>query len=412
MRGREVEDRPIIVVGAGVAGISAIDALRENGFEGRIVLLSKESTPPYDRPPLSKEVLSSDTLPSNVWLRNDAFYAANGVELRLGVSAVSIDPCSNTVTLSDGTQLAYDKLLLTTGSRARTMPLLPAEKPHVHYLRTLDDARRLRHDMATLAEGAKAAIVGAGIIGLEVAAAASALGLQVTVIEAGDRPLARSASPSLAAFLARAHAEHGVDIRCGVQITNIGERDSSYILSLSDGSEIAANLIVVGIGVLPNAEVAVSAGLDVAPEGVSVDAQGRTSVKNIYAAGEVAFHRNEHHGAQRRDETWQHAANHGAHVARCMLGLSDAYAEISAYWTDQYGYNIQVVGDPHDTHDVIRGNIASGSFLIFHLRDSLVVGISAINAARELRRSRHLVMASASVPEMVLSDITADLTKY
>lgn len=407
-------DRPIVIVGGGVAGVSAAEALRDAGYEGRIVLLSDEAVAPYDRPPLSKDVLRADEIPANVWLRDEAFYRAKGIELVLGAKAASIDAPGHCVALSDGRRIDYDQLLLATGSRARALDMFPpGGTPHVHYLRTLADAQALRREMAELGGTGHLLVVGAGIIGLEVSAAARAAGFRVSVIEPGARPLGRSASPILSAFLARAHELNGVDIRCGIQLSRVDARDGGYRVTLSDDSTLDVNLVLVGIGAVPNIELARDAGIETRPEGILVDGQGRTSAPDIFAAGEVAFHFNERTGGHRREETWQHAADHGTHVARCMIGLCEhPYAAMMSYWTDQYDFSVLVFGNPHGTSEVVRGDCATGSFSIFHLNQSAICGVTTVNAAREMRKSRPLVMKGAVVPGEVIADPAADPYQY
>ncbi|OUL65007.1 hypothetical protein HK16_19665 [Acetobacter senegalensis] len=407
-----MKEKTVVIVGAGIAGVSAAQALRENGFKGQIILLSRENTMPYDRPPLSKDALHTSVPPATFFLRDEAFYKTNQIDLRLGAEATAIDAAAHLVTLSDSTQLPYSTLLLATGSRPRTLPLFPYGAPFIHYLRTSLDAQRLRQDMQSLPKGASMVIVGAGIIGLEVAAAATAQGFHVTVIEAGERPLARSGSPLLASFLAAEHTKHGVDIRCQTHIIDVEKGKSGYSLTLSDKSTLAADLIVVGIGVCPEHKLGSLAGIEATPSGISVDAHGKTSIKDIYAAGEVAFHHNVHYGTQRRDETWQHAASHGEHVAKAILGVPDDYSSPGSYWTDQYTFNIQVVGNPLGTSEVVRGNPNDGAFVIFHLNDSVICGITAVNATRELRKLRRLVSNASAVPQDILADPTTDLTDY
>lgn len=406
------DDEICVIVGTGVAGVSAAEALRAEGFGGRIVMIGEERAQPYDRPPLSKAVLQDNALPANLPLRPPAFYGDARIELRLGVAVTQIDVPARRVRLADGSSLSYSTLLIATGSRARTLPALPPGNLGVHYLRTLEDARALREDLARLAGNGRMLVVGAGIIGLEVAAVASACELETTVIDAGARPLARAASPFLATFLARAHARHGVELRCGVQLAAIQRAGDGYEIALSDGTLRRADLVVVGIGVVPNVELALHGGIDAGPEGIRVDAFGRTSVEGIYAAGEVAFHFNERHGSHRREETWQHAASHGAHVARCMLGRAERYAETMSYWTDQYEYSVQVFGDPLGTSEVVRGDVESGAFTIFHLNQSKICGVTAVNAARELRKCKPLVLEQAGLPDEISADPRSNTYEY
>lgn len=406
-------DNPaIVIVGASLAGVSAAETLRAEGWKGEIVLLSQEKAMPYDRPPLSKEALREAVPLEKLLLRDRDFYDAQRIDLRLGTAATAIDTAKKQVALSDGSSLAYQKLLLATGSRVRQVERFPYGAAQVHYLRELDDALKLRQEMMRVADKGHVLVVGAGIIGLEVAAIAAEMNLKATVVEVGARPLARAASSTLAAFLSDAHARHGVDIRCGVQIIEAKPVADGYEVRLSDETCLHADLVVVGAGVVPNSELARSAGIDTAPEGIRVDGQGRTSAADVYAAGEVAFHYNELHGAHRREETWQHAISHGGHVARCMLGADDAYAEPMSYWTDQYDYSVLVFGSPLGVRDVVRGDVRSGGFIVFHMDEDGICGLTAVNAARDMRKCKPLVLAHASVPDEVIRNLEEDLTHH
>ncbi|MBF8803516.1 NAD(P)/FAD-dependent oxidoreductase [Pseudomonas asiatica] len=402
---------PIVIVGGGLASVSAAEALREEGYEGKLVLISDEPHIPYDRPPLSKAVLKDQELPSNFNLKDLAFYEANKIELKLNSRVASVNPEAKSLTLANGEQIAYAKLLIGTGSRVRELPILPKGSSNVHYLRTLEDALALKSDFDSFGSSGRVAIIGAGIIGLEVAAVAADLGLEITVLEAGSRPLGRSASQPLASFLESAHKAKGVKILCNTAVETVEKTGAAYQLSLSNGDTLIADIICVGIGVLPNMELAQDSGIECSPHGIHVDSRGSTSADHVYAIGEVTYHFNDRHQAYCREETWQHAANHGAHVARAVLGKFDPYEELMSYWTDQYEYNIQVIGSPIGQQDVIRGDVISGSFLIFHLDDHEIRGITAVNAARDLRRVKSLLASRTSVAPEVLQDLSIDLTK-
>lgn len=403
---------PIVIVGASLAGVQAAETLRSEGYAGDLVMLSEEMVPPYDRPPLSKEVLRCSDLPGNLPLRQQAFYEEHRIDLRLGAAATAIDTANKRVTLADGSHLIYEKLLLTTGSRVRQVERFPYGSARVHYLRTLKDALSLRQDMARLSGVGHVLIVGAGIIGLEVAAVATELELKVTVVELGERPLARAASPYLATFLTDAHIAHGVDIRCGVQIVEANLAPDGYDVFLSSGDSLHVDMVVIGVGVVPNIELAQAAGMETSAQGIHVDGQGRSSAVDVFAAGEVAFHFNAHYGTHRRDETWQHAASHGSHVGRCMLGANDIYEEPMSYWTDQYDYSVQVFGNPQGVRDVVRGDAQSGSFTVFHMDEHGICGLTAINAAREIRKCKSLVLAKAPIPDDVLQNVELDPSRY
>lgn len=406
------QNSPYVIVGGGLAGVSAAEALRTAGYEGEIVLLSQESELPYDRPPLSKEVLRAEELPRNLPLRSADFYAQHKIDVRLNARVAHIDTTGKTLKLADGSAIVYAKLLLATGSRTRVLPTLPLGTPHVHYLRNLDEALALRKDMLRVKDKGRMLVIGAGIIGLEVAAVATEFGLKVTVVEAGPRPLGRSASEFLSAFLAQAHLDHGVDIQCGVQVASMQDNGQGFAVKLSNGQQFDADLVVVGIGVVPNVELAKESGIEAAPEGIIVDGRGQTSAVDVYAAGEVAFHYNARESIHRREETWQHAADHGAHVGQAMTGGQELYAGILAYWTDQYDYSIQVFGNPVSARDVVRGDPSAGTFTIFHMDGPAISGVTAVNSARELRKIKPLVLAHAIVPDDVIRNSDIDPSKH
>lgn len=378
-------DQSVVIVGAGLAGVRAAEAVREAGFPGRVVLVGDEPHEPYDRPPLSKAVLQAGDGEAAIALSPDGGLAAIGVEARLGRRAVAIDRAARRVELEGGESLAYDRLVLATGSRVRTLDLLPPGAPGVHYLRGLDDALALRR---TLQAGGALAVVGGGVIGMEVAASARALGCPCMVVEAGPRIMARAAAPAVSAFLDRRHRAEGVELRLG---TSVAAVEPGGRLRLSGGELVEARAVVVGVGVTPNLELARDSGLVVEPGGIVVDGLGTTSDPAVYAAGEVALHFNDRFGRHDRQETWAHAAAHGQHVGQALVAPAGAYSQPPSYWSDQYDINLQVVGAPIGERDVVRGDPAAGRFLVFHVLDGRIEGVSAINAVRELRTARRLL---------------------
>ena len=400
----ERSDQTVVVVGAGLAGLRVAEGLRGAGFPGRIVLVGDEPHEPYDRPPLSKAVLEAEGREHTIQLAAQEMLDALTVEFRLGVRAAAIDRTANALVLEDGERLAYDRLVLATGSRIRELPLLPLGAPRIRYLRGLDDAIALR---AELTPGRKVAIVGGGVIGLEVAASARSRGCEVTVIEAAARPMARTTSAVVSDYVAARHAAEGVDIRLGVTALGVTRGDASLLLRLSDGSDVEAETVVVGVGVAANVELAAEAGLAVQAGGVLVDGFGATCDPAIYAAGEVACHLNARHGRHERQETWNHASAHGEHVGRSMVSPGAPYAEIASYWSDQYDINLQIVGATAGETDVVRGDPAKGGFLVFHLTGGEVTGVSALNAVRQLRAARKLIGAKAH--PAALGDVSVDL---
>lgn len=395
----------IIIVGAGISGVRAALTLRDSGFEGKITLLSEEAHPPYDRPPLSKGVLTDPEGEKRIALDPNSELAAKGIDLIAPARCAEIDRAARVVRLGSGASLRYDRLILATGSSVRTIAALPPGAPGIHYLRTLDDALALR---AASGQPRRIAVVGAGVIGLEVAASLTAKGHHVTVVDPASRVMARSTSPVLSEFLRRRHTAEGVDLRLERSVVAVARDADRLLLTLTDGSELPVDLVVVGVGVVPNAALGEACGLETGPGGIMVDAQGRTTDEAIYAAGEVTFHMNAELGRHDRQETWAHAAAHGEHVARAIMGGDDGYRERASYWTDQYDIAVQVVGDPIGDEDVVRGDLDQGGGLIFHLKEGRVAGISAINAARQLRTARKM-LGIAVADAQVLADPAVDL---
>lgn len=400
---------PIVIIGAGIAAVYAAESARKAGFDGRIIVCGDEKEFPYDRPPLSKKVLQEPGEAERISLRDNAFYDAHDIELRLGNAADRIDRRARQVTFADGSSLGYGSLLLATGSSLRTLPLLHPGMRRVFYLRRITDALALRDALPNVR---KLVVVGAGVIGLEVASVANGLGIDVTVLEAGLRPMARATCPAVCEFVVSQHVKHGVEIRTGITINEVTELPSGYRLSLSDGSTVDADAVVVGIGVAPNTSLAHSAGLEVCDSGICVDGHGRTSDEHIYATGEVAFHYNARIGHAERQENWHHAVAHGEHVGRAIVCGGQDYEEISGYWSDQYDCSVQSFGIPIGEHDVVRGDVGRGSFVVFHLEDGVVKGVSSVNAPREMRAGKAFVRAGARVPVAVLIDPDVDLTKW
>ena len=405
----EKVSRPIVIVGSGLAGLRAAEAARAAGYAGRIVLVGEEPHEPYDRPPLSKDVLLTPGRENDIRLTESRSLDELSIERMFGVRVVSIDPASQTVELNDRSPLPYSKLILATGSSVRPLPQLPPGAPGVHYLRTMEDAVALRAAMKT---SQRIAVIGGGVIGLEVAAAATAMGASVVVVEAGPRVMGRSAAPAISDFLQKAHESRGVEIRTGCSIEHVERIDGALSLTCADGCKITTDIVVVGIGVTPNSELAASCGLDVAPQGVVVDGWGQTSDPAIFAAGECAFHFNAASGEQERQETWAHAAAHGEHVGRAVVLGVDAlppYAETMSYWSDQFDISLQCVGDCATDDHVLRGDMKSERFTIFHLSDGVVVGASCVNSARDIRVAKSLISSGARVSRDQLSDLTVNL---
>lgn len=402
------KDSTIVIIGAGLAGIRVAFGAREAGFEGRILLCSDEAHAPYDRPPLSKAILMQDGHEKKIGLAPEAELESARIELRLSCRCETIDREAREIVLSGGERVSYDRLVLATGSSIRILPDLPYGATGVHYLRTLDDALALKRDMAV---AKSIAIVGAGVIGLEAAAVMASSGRSVMVIDPASRPMARAASPALSDYLEARHRAEGVDFQFGTHLSEVDLLENDRrLLRLANGVAFTADLILVGVGVTPNAALAIGAALAVDPCGVLVDGQGRTSDPAIYAAGEVAYHFNGGMGRHDKQETWAHAAAHGEHVGHALMGVIDTdYSDMPSYWTDQYDIAVQVAGTGIGEQDVVRGDPASGSFVILHLIAGTIAGVTAVNAVRELRNARKLI--GRTVDPLMLGDETVSLSE-
>ncbi len=401
-----MSDPGIVVIGAGQAGGWAARTLRDESFEGPVTVVGEEPYPPYERPPLSKEVLIGKEPAESSYLWPEGSFDELGIELRTGVEAAAIDRETRTVALSDGGSIAYDKLLIATGGRVRKLPIEGAQLDGVHYLRGIDDSAAIRAD---LGEGARLVVIGGGWIGLEVAAAGRMLGAEVTVVEALDMLCARALTPDMAAYLLDVHRERGVDVRLGTMIEALTGEGRVSGARLSGGETLPATAVVIGIGIVPNVELAEAAGLEV-ENGIKVDALCRTSDPDIYAAGDVTNHPNDLLGRSIRLESWENAQNQGIAAAKAMLGGENPYCEIPWFWSDQYEVNIQLVGLPTDFDETVtRGERAAGSFVEFYVKDGSIDGAAAINNPRDVRFAKRLMQAKKIVDPAALADPSVKL---
>ena len=389
-----------VILGAGQAAAQAVATLASEGFDGSLVVIGDELYPPYQRPPLSKAYMAGDFVRERLFLKPEAFYAESHCELRLGVTAAAIDRAAKTIALGNGDTLTYDRLLLATGARVRKLPCPGAELPGVYYLRGIDDSDALREH---LVEGKRLAVVGGGYIGLEVGAVARKYGVQVTVVEALDRLMARSASPQISEFYRGLHESHGVDIRFNQAARRI-EGKSSVEAVTTDQESIPADVVVAGIGVVPNCELALAAGLP-CDNGILVDEFGATADPDIFAAGDCTNHVS-FHGKRVRLESVQNAIDQAKHAALAILGKPAPYREVPWFWSDQYDIKLQIAGlvQPGDTA-VVRGDPSSHKFSVFHLRDGILAGVEAVNAAPDYIVGRRLIAAHARVAPERIADV-------
>jgi 3-phenylpropionate/trans-cinnamate dioxygenase ferredoxin reductase subunit len=391
----------IVIIGAGQAAAQAVATLSSEGFAGNVIVIGDERYPPYQRPPLSKAYMAGDFVRERLFLKPESFYAESNCELRLGITAQAIDRGAKTVALSDGSTIVYDRLLLATGARVRPLPVPGADLPGVYYLRGIDDSDALQRH---LVPGAKLAVVGGGYIGLEIAAVARKYGLEVTVIEAMDRLMARTASPHISGFYKDLHESHGVTIRLNAAAASCEGTARAEAVATSAG-RVPADFIVAGIGVMPNCELAAEAGL-ACENGITVDEFGRTSDPDIFAAGDCTCHPS-FDGERVRLESVQNAIDQAKHAALAMMGKPAPYREVPWFWSDQYDIKLQIAGLVRGGDvAVLRGNPAARKFSVFHLRDGVVAGVEAVNAAPDYIVGRKLIAARTRVAPERLADVT------
>jgi 3-phenylpropionate/trans-cinnamate dioxygenase ferredoxin reductase subunit len=368
-----------VIAGAGLAGAKAAQTLREEGFDGPLILIGDETERPYERPPLSKDYLLGKAERETIYVHPEPWYAENGVDLRLGARITSIDPAAHEVRLADNSRIGYAKLLLAAGSSPRRLPVPGAEFGGVLYLRRVADSDQIK---AAFQTASRVAVIGAGWIGLETAAAARAAGLEVTILEAAELPLLRVLGHEVAEVFAGLHRDHGAELGFGVQIAEItGSGGRADGVRLADGSRIEADAIIVGVGITPNSQLGEAAGLK-AGNGIVTDAQLRSSTPDIYAAGDVA---NAYHpvlGRHIRVEHWANALHQPQTAARAMLGQDAAYDRMPYFYTDQYDLGMEYAGyvEP-DGYDqvVFRGDVQGREFIAFWLARGRVLAGMNVN---------------------------------
>jgi len=390
----------VVIVGAGQAGGRLAAILRKQGWEGGITLLGDEFDPPYERPPLSKEVLADDADPLVGRLFPDTFYQEQEIALLLARSAASLDPVAKRIQVGHE-NLDYGTLVLATGARARRLACEGADLPGIFLLRNTEDARGLR---PRLQPGAHVVLIGGGFIGLEGAASARKRGCMVTVLEAQPQLLGRVADPAVAEVIQNLHRAKGVEIRCGAQLEAFEGHGRLQAVRLTDGTRIPAEIAVVGIGAVPNQELAVAAGID-CDNGIVVDAATRTSAPDVLAIGDVTAQSHAWLGARVRLESWENAELQAQAAANTILGRPAAAVGAPWFWTDQFDLNLQILGGrcPHD-RVVSRGNPADGPWCHFFLKDERIVTACLGNAGRERRAVKQLMDSRAPVEPAALAD--------
>jgi 3-phenylpropionate/trans-cinnamate dioxygenase ferredoxin reductase subunit len=395
-----------IIVGAGQAAAQAVQTLRQKGFGGRITIVGEERDPPYQRPPLSKKYLAGELARERLFVKPREFYAQRKIDLELGMRAQRLEPSARRVVLEDGRALEYDGLMLATGSRVRKLAVPGAELGGIHYVRTLADVDAIRD---VFRAGKRLVGVGAGYIGLEVAAVAATGGLTVTVLEAAERVMARVVCPEVSQFYHRYHTSAGVQIHCDTSVSAFTGENRLEAVETSGGRRFPCDLAIIGIGVTPNVELAEAAGLE-CDDGIVVDEFARTANPSIVAAGDCTRHPSALAGHRIRLESVPNAIEQAKTAALSLLGEPKAYATIPWFWSDQYDLKLQIAGlsAGHD-RVVMRRETGDDHFSVFYLRSGAVVAVDAVNRPKDFLLGRKLIAAGAVVPPEVIADPGMDL---
>jgi 3-phenylpropionate/trans-cinnamate dioxygenase ferredoxin reductase subunit len=402
-------DGRMVIVGGGLAGAKAAETLRDEGFDGEVVLVGDEPDLPYERPPLSKEALRGEKPFESSRVHEPGFYDEHGITVRTGVRAVSLDPTAKALGLDDGSRLEFAALLLATGAAPRRLDVPGSATPGVHYLRTIADSRALH---ARLRPGQRVVVVGAGWIGCEVAASARTLGADVTVVDPLGVPLERVLGVEVGQALQRLHEERGVRFRLGRGVSRLVGGQRIEAVETSDGEVVAADVVVAAVGVRPRTELAVAAGITVDAHGVVVDQMLRTSAPDVYAAGDVVCQAHPFYGAHLHVEHWAVALNQGPAAALAMLGRGEPYRRLPYFYSDQYDLGLEYLGHAHAWDRlVVRGDLAAREFVGFYVADDRVRAGIAVNVWDTVEPLRSLVELGRAVPDAVLADPDTPLTE-
>ena len=400
--------RRVVIAGAGHAAGQVVATLRQKKFPGEVVLIGEEPWLPYQRPPLSKKFLAGELPAERLYVKPPAFYDDPPTTVMLGTRVESIDRGAKSLVLSDGATVFYDTLILAVGARVRRLPPMPGgDLEGIHYLRNVHDVRAIQKDFA---DGRNIAIVGAGYIGLEVAAVAASLGLNVTVIEMQDRVMKRVVAPQISEFYEREHRSRGVNLMLDTGIVSFSGRTRVGGVVPTDGKAVVpADLVVTGIGIVPNTELAAAAGLEVA-DGIVVDERCRTADPDIYAVGDCTLHPNRLIGRSVRLESVQNALEQARTAAANVCGEDVRYAEIPWFWSDQYDLKLQIAGlsQGYD-RAVLRGDPDSRSFSCVYLADERIIALDAVNNPKDFLQAKKLIADRKTMNPDMLSDVRTEL---
>ena len=396
----------VVIIGAGHGAGQAVLSLRQKKFAGNIILIGEEAWYPYQRPPLSKKFLAGEMPAERLYFKPQDFYDAPNIKVVLGDRVTCIDRDRQRVSTASGEQFDYDAAIIATGSRPRKLDVPGADLEGIHYLRGIDDVNGIRDEIAA---GKRIAIVGAGYIGLEVAAVSAQLGLEVTVVEMADRVMSRVVSPELSSFYAAVHRNNGVELLLSTGVNGLTGSGRVDGVLLGNGETLDTDMVVIGIGIVPNMELATNAGLDVG-NGIIVDDHCRTSDPDLYAIGDCSFHPNRVLDTCLRLESVHNALEQAKTAAANICGEDTAYSQVPWFWSDQYDLKLQIAGISLGYDDVVmRGDPTSKSFSCLYLRGGKLIAVDAVNAPRDYVQSKALIANHARIDPAVLANTTIQL---
>ena len=396
----------LLIIGAGQSAIQCISTLKKEGYSGSITLVGEEEHLPYQRPPLSKGFLEDSLNKERLYFKKLEFFTENKVQLYLGLSAEKLEIDNQKVYLSDNSELEFDKLVFATGSRVRYLDFPGSELKSIFYLRDLDDAEAIKKDLET---SENLVIIGAGYIGLEAAAIAAKKNKKVTIIEMADRVMNRTVDPQISEYYLNLHKSYGVKFHFNTSLETINEVSDSLEVVCSDGTEVKADSVLIGAGVVPNIELAEEAGIN-CDNGIIVNEFGQTNFKNIYACGDCTNHPNKILNKNLRLESVHNAMEQAKTVASSVMNNPMEYNQVPWFWSDQYDHKLQIVGLSGD-HDMVtmRGNTNDAKFMLFYTKDEELIAVDAINNPKEFLISRKLVANKVKIKPKVISDLNTNL---
>ena len=396
----------LVIIGAGQSAIQCITSLKKEGYSGSITLVGEEEHLPYQRPPLSKGFLEDSINKERLYFKKLDFFTENKIQLHLGSSAEKVDMENNKVYLSDRSELEFDKLVFATGSRVRHLDFPGSDLSSIRYLRGLDDAESIKNDLKI---SQNLVVIGAGYIGLEVAAIAAKNNISVSVIEMADRVMNRTVDPQISQYYLELHQKNGVTFKFNTSLEEIKGDKSVQSVICSDGTEIEADTVIIGAGIIPNFELAEDAGID-CTNGIEVDEYGRTNLKNIYACGDCTNHPNKLLNKNLRLESVHNAMEQAKTVASCIMSNPSEYSQIPWFWSDQYDHKLQIVGLSGD-HDTVtmRGDTSDSKFMLFYTREDELIAVDSINNSKEFLICRKLVTNKVKIKPSMISDPTTNL---